>query len=248
MRAAEILIFRDFSSLEEPALMTPLGFMSLRNILVIAVFGIMTATLYHTIVPENMRVTADWPVLCIVFVPLLIGVILAVTKTPFGSSDAVLLCIMTLAVRRLAARQAGKKKKTGQKKMTREPSELLGLPHDILQVAMSASGKAAGKTTAAADMAAISEYTREIMCSDLDELKSIRITIHAGDGSIMADTLVRCYLDDEMFDTLRTSAEGVIILHVRPEHEGGRTLTITTDNDDQAVILRRRLQFVQRRS
>jgi len=57
--------------------------------------------------------------------------------------------------------------------------------------------------------------------------------------------LVRCYLDDELVDTLRTSAEGALVLHVRPEREGSRILIIR-EHAGGAVLLRRALRFVRR--
>ena len=85
----------------------------------------------------------------------------------------------------------------------------------------------------------------EIACADLEELKSIRVTIHGGDGSVLGNRLVRCYLDDELVDALRTSAEGALVLHVRPEREGSRTLAIR-EHAGGAVLLRRTVRFVRR--
>ncbi|MDE0091393.1 MAG: hypothetical protein OXP12_08630 [Thaumarchaeota archaeon] len=57
---SEVLIFRDYSGWEEPALTTPFGFMSLRNVAVLGVFGLMSAALYWMAVPDNVEITRDW--------------------------------------------------------------------------------------------------------------------------------------------------------------------------------------------
>jgi len=62
---------------------------------------------------------------------------------------------------------------------------------------------------------------------------------------VLGNRLVRCYLDDELVDALRTSAEGALVLHVRPEREGPRILTIQ-EHAGGAVLLRRTLRFVRR--
>ena len=230
--------------MEEPALTTPFGFMSMRNIAVIAICAICTGVMYAAIVPKNMDIFLDWLVVCISFIPLLIGFSLAVVKPAYGTADSVMMSVVRLYVRQMAQNNAKSNKKSikSDKKPPREESQILGFPRHFLHVLFSS------KCDDAKDKQSIIERTLNITCADLDELKSIRMTLHKGDGTIMPNMLVQCYLDDELFDTLRTSAEGVIVLHIRPEREGGRTLIITTISDDaQTILLRRRLQFILRR-
>ncbi len=229
---SEVLIFRDYSGWEEPALTTPFGFMSLRNVAVLGVFGLVSAALYWAVVPDNVEITRDWALVCTALVPLAAGTVLGIIKTPYGTADVILLAVLSLLAARLRARTGGgwmhRTRKRRRKAGARAKSGVLGFPRrlDI-------------------DTAKKDERVREITCADLDELKSVRVTIHGGDGAVLGNRLVRCYLDDELIDALRTSAEGALVLHVRPEREGSRVLTIR-EHEGGAVLLRRTLQFVRR--
>ena len=230
---SEVLIFRDYSGWEEPALTTPFGFMSLRNVAVLGVFGLVSAALYWAVVPDNVEIARDWISVCTALLPLAMGTALGIIKTPYGTADVILLAVLSLLAARLRARTGGggwmpRTRKRRNKARTRAKSRVLGFPRRL-----------------DVDTAQKSERVREITCADLDELKSVRVTIHGGDGAVLGNRLVRCYLDDELVDALRTSAEGTLVLHVRPEREGSRVLTIR-EHADGAVLLRRTLQFVRR--
>ena len=260
VQPTEVLIFRDYTSIDEPALTTSFGFMSMRNIAVIVVGAIITGMMYSTMVPKNMDITLDWFVVCISFIPLLIGFCLAIVKPAYGTADSVMISIMRLMIRQMLSKKIDKKpmelhKKHYKKEEEKEKSQILGFPRHLLHVLFSSSSinddKNGSSSSSSDNVQSIIEHTQEIVCADLDELKSIRMTLHKGDGTIMPNILVQCYLDDELFDTLRTSTEGVIVLHIRPEREGSRTLIITTinqkDDKKQIILLRRRLQFILRR-
>ena len=231
---SEVLIFRDYSGWEEPALATPFGFMSLRNVGVLGVFGLVSAALYWAVVPDNVEMARDWASVCTALLPFGAGAILGIIKTPYGTADVVLLAILALLAARLRAGMGGswtrKMRKKRSKAETGRKSRVLGFPRRL-------------------DVGAEQKADRvwEISCADLDELKSIRVTMHSGDGTVLGNRLVQCYLDDEMIDALRTSAEGALVLHVRPEREGPRILTIREHAGD-AVLLRRTLRFVRRAS
>jgi len=232
--SSEVLIFRDYSGWEEPALTTPFGFMSLRNMTVLGVFGLVSAALYWSVVPDNVEITRDWMSVCTALLPLGVGAALGIIKTPYGTADVVLLAILSLLAARFRTKTGGgwmqKMRKKRRKTETRKKSMVLGFPRRL-----------------GVDVAQKADYIREISCADLDELKSIRVTIHGGDGAVLGNRLVRCYLDDELVDALRTSAEGALVLHVRPEREGSRILTIR-EHAGGAVLLRRTLRFVRRAS
>ena len=229
---SEVLIFRDYSGWEEPALTTPFGFMSLRNVAVLGVFGLVSAALYWAAVPDNVEITRDWASVCTALVPLAAGTALGVIKTPYGTADVVLLAALSLLAARLRTRTGGgRAHRTGRKRNRAgagRKSGVLGFPRRL-----------------DVDTAKKAERVREITCADLDELKSVRVTIHDGDGAVLGNRLVRCYLDDELIDALRTSAEGALVLHVRPEREGPRILTIR-EHAGGAVLLRKTLQFMRR--
>ena len=229
---SEVLIFRDYSGWEEPALATPFGFMSLRNVSVLGVFGLMSAALYWMMVPDNVEIVRDWASVCTALLPLGAGAALGIIKTPYGTADVVLLAVLSLLAARLRTGTGGgltqKMRKRRRKTETSKKSKVLGFPRRLdVYTAQKA------------------DRVREISCADLDELKSIRVTIHGGDGTVLGNRLVRCYLDDELVDALRTSAEGALVLHVRPEREGPRILTIR-EHAGGAVLLRRTLRFVRR--
>ena len=231
---SEVLIFRDYSGWEEPALTTPFGFMSLRNLAVLGVFGLVSAALYWAAVPDNVEITRDWATVCAVLLPLGTGAVLSIIKTPYGTADVVLLALLSLLAARLRAGAGdgnGWTQKMRRKRLETKPrkkSKVLGFPRRL-----------------DVDTAQKADRVREIPCADLDELKSIRVTIHGGDGVVLGNRLVRCYLDDELIDALRTSAEGALVLHVRPEREGPRILTIR-EHAGGAVLLRRTLRFARR--
>ena len=229
---SEVLIFRDYSGWEEPALATPFGFMSLRNVAVLGFFGLVSAALYWMMVPDNVEIVRDWASICTALLPLGTGAALGIIKTPYGTVDVVLLAVLSLLAARLRTGTGGgltqKMRKRRRKTETSKKSKVLGFPRRL------------DVYTAQKD-----DRVREISCADLDELKSIRVTIHGGNGTVLGNRLVRCYLDDELVDALRTSAEGALVLHVRPEREGPRILTIR-EHAGGAVLLRRTLRFVRR--
>lgn len=221
MSPSEVLIFRDYSGWEEPALMTPFGFMSLRNLAVLGILGGVAALLYWAVVPDDLDAKEDWPAVCAALMPLAAGLALAVIKPRFGTADSVLLALLALLPLRAPKRATSR-------------SKVLGFPRRL--------SPAAPKD----------DYVHKIVCADLEELKSIRVTLHGGDGLVLGSRLVKCYLDDELADTLRTSAEGSLVLHVRPGREGARSLVIrraeggSGDGAGDDILLRRSLHFVRR--
>ena len=101
---SEVLIFRDYSGWEEPALTTPFGFMSLRNLAVLGVFGLASTALYWAVVPDNVEITRDWASICAALLPLGAGAVLGIIKTPYGTADVILLSLLSLLATRLRER------------------------------------------------------------------------------------------------------------------------------------------------
>lgn len=215
MEASEVLIFRDYTGWEEPALSTPFGFWSLRNIAVLGVFGMLAAALYWAIIPDDLDVQRDWVSVCIALSPLGIGVLLGAVKPPVGTTDSLLIALVVLACRSLSAGGMGGARRgaAGGKSAhrRRKKSQVLGFPR---------------KLPPPRGVVSADERPIEVKCTDLDEPKSIRLTIHGGDGTRYGDRLVSCYIDDELLDVLRTSPDGSTVLNVRPEREGARRLII----------------------
>ena len=86
---------------------------------------------------------------------------------------------------------------------------------------------------------------QEIRCLDFDELKQLKYKLYKNDGTIYADKLVKCYLDDLLIDTLKTSLDGVLLVMIRPESAGKKKLIIKTD--DGNILLKRILDFKKKR-
>ena len=82
------------------------------------------------------------------------------------------------------------------------------------------------------------------MCADFDELKLVKINLHKGDGEMISNTIVKCYLDEEFIDKIRTSFDGQVVIKLRPEREGKRKLIIR-DNDD-LILSQKTLHFTQK--
>lgn len=252
MDASEVLIFRDYTGWEEPALSTPFGFWSLRNIIVLGVFGMLAAALYWMIVPDDLDIQRDWLHVCAALSPLGIGVLFGAIKPPVGTTDSLLIALVVLACRSLAAGGTGGARrgaagggKSAQRRRRR--SQALGFPRHLPPP----------RGAVSAD-----ERPLEVKCTDLDEPKSMRITIHGGDGTRYGNRLVSCYVDDELLDVLRTSPDGSAVLNVRPGREGARRLVIreyvaddghagtgastgTGDTAAGAVLLNRPLHFMR---
>lgn len=247
--ASEVLIFRDYTGWEEPALSTPFGFWSLRGIAVLGVFGMLAAALYWSIVPDDLDIQRDWLSVCISLSPLGIGAILGSVKPPVGTADSLLIALVVLACRSLSAGGTGGARRgaAGGKSAyrKRKRSQVLGFPRQLPPP----------RGAVSAD-----ERPLEVTCTDLDEPKSIRMTIHGGDGTRYGNRLVSCYIDDELLDVLRTAPDGSAVLNVRPEREGARRLIIreyvsddestgpdavTGDAPAGAVLLNRPLHFMR---
>ena len=243
MEASEVLIFRDYSGWEEPALSTPFGFWSLRNLIVLGIFAMVSGGLYSTIIPDALDFGRDWMLVCAALTPLAIGVIFGIARTPLGSADAVLIALLLLAYRSFSEQKSGGPGGTssvgagGGSRRKRKKSQVLGFPRNLPPP----------RGVVSAD-----DTPLEITCTDLDELKSIRVTIYSGDGTTYDNGLVSCYLDDELLDVVRTSAGGELVLNIRPEREGGRRLLIREHVGDDSpkgigpVLLTRPLQFIRR--
>ena len=250
MEPSEVLIFRDYTGWEEPALSTPFGFWSLRNIAVLGVFGMVAGALYWAIVPDDLDIEEDWMLVCIALSPLGVGVLLGSISTPLGTADSLAIALLVLACRSAASgsdsgdgpsdvgrRSSGKNRK-------RKKSLVLGFPRHLPPPRGAVSPD---------------DKPLEVRCVDLDELKSICVTIHGGDGTRYANRLVSCYLDDELLDVMRTTPDGSLVLNVRPEREGGRRLLIrehvdepgaggenvTGEEKEGAVLLSKPLHFLR---
>ncbi|MDE0266394.1 MAG: hypothetical protein OXK17_05145 [Thaumarchaeota archaeon] len=222
MEPSEVLLFRDYTGWEEPALSTPFGFWSLRNMIVLGIFGMVSGALYWSIVPDDLNMDDDWLLMCIALSPLAIGVLLGAANTPVGTADSVIVALLVLMARSLAAGNAGGggRSRSGRSRK-RKKSQVLGFPRRLPP-----------------PLGAVSEDDRplEVICTDLDELKSIRITIYGSNGLHYANRIVSCYLDDELVDSVRTSPDGSLVLNLRPEREGSRRLVVREYVDASSAV------------
>lgn len=220
MQPQDLLIFRNYSGIEEPAFSTPVGFLSIRNILVFVVFGGLAFGIHRLIMPNNIEFPRDLGLLAIVLFPFIFGMMLAMIKPQFGSADSILLSFIYMM------KNQNKKKNIHLKKDKKEKkkSTVLGF----------------GKTLKKEKVSDV-DIVQEIFCADLDELKSMRIQISYDDGNYVSDKLVKCYIDENLIDTIKTTFDGWLIIKIRPENIGKKHLVIRDEND--AIILEKTLHF-----
>ncbi len=218
MKPRELLLFRNYPSMDEPIISSGLGYLSIRNIMVFAIFGVISFVLYKLIIPDNFILSEHFILFIITVSPVILGMSLAFVKPQWGSADSIILSILYMS-------QRNKKHKVKLPKKSKiAKSSVLGFG-DILN----------------AKKISDEDTMREITCADFDEIKSLKITLYKRDGKIYADKLVKCYLDDILIDTLHTSLDGILLVKIRPESAGKKKLVIKTDDDD--IILEKLLYF-----
>lgn len=197
--------------------------MSIRNFIVIGIFGAITGLLYKSILPSNPVIPGDLPVILIVVMPIIIGISLAMIKPQFGTADSIILSLIYMS------QNKSKKDKVSVKSNNKkQKSKVLGEAKTL-------------KKEGVPD----EDIVREIFCSDLDELKSIKINLYQGNSEPIKDTLVKCYLDELLIDTIRTTFDGQLVINIRPETAGKKELIIRMDSDD-TIILKKPLLFKQK--
>lgn len=220
MQPQDLLIFRNYSGIEEPAFSTPIGFLSIRNILVFVVFGGLAFGIHRLIMPSNIEFPRDLGLLVMVLLPFIFGMMLAMIKPQFASADSILLSLLYMM------KNQNKKKNIQLKTEKKEKKKSKVLGFGILLKK---------------EKVAEEDIVQEILCADLDELKSMRIQISYDDGNYVSDKLVKCYIDDNLLDTIKTTFDGWIIIKIRPENIGKQYLVIRDEND--VVILQKTLHF-----
>jgi len=212
----ELLIFRNYSGIEEPAFKSPIGHVSIRNGIVFGVFLVIAVVLHRLVMPDSIEFPRDLLSLSIVLTPIIIGLVLVMIKPQFGTADAILISMICVS------QNKKKKDKIKIKSKTKSKSTVLGFAKNIKKEIVSES-----------------DVQQVITCSDLDELKGFKIQLHHGDGSVLSDKLVKCYLDNDRIDTIKTSLDGVLIVKFRPEKIGKRLLVIRNEQDE--IILEKSL-------
>lgn len=156
-----------------------------------------------------MELPRDLLALSIVITPVIIGLSLVMIKPQFGTADAILISMIYMS------QNKKKKDKITIKTKGKTKSKVLGFAKNIKKEIVSES-----------------DIQQIIYCSDLDELKGFKIQLHHGDGEVLSDKLVKCYLDDDKIDTIKTSLDGVLIVKFRPEKIGKRLLVIRNEQDE----------------
>ncbi len=161
MQPQDLLIFRNYSGIEEPAISTPVGFLSIRNIMVFAIFAGVAFGLHKMIMPVSIEFPRDLGLAVIVSAPFIAGILLAIIKPQFGSADSILLSLLYMMKNKNRKKDIHLKPKGKDKKK----STVLGF----------------AKTLKKAKVADV-DIEHEILCADLDELKSMRIQASYDDG------------------------------------------------------------------
>ncbi len=221
MNARNLVVFRNYPNIDEPMINSVFGYLSLRNIIVFSIFGAISFVLFKLIIPDNFSIFENPIIFAITISPVIIGISLALIKPKWGSADSIILSLIYM-------NHKNKKHKVKIPKKSKATSSVLGFG-DIIQPKKIND----------------EDIIQEIRCSDLDELKSLKYKLYKKNGVLYADRLVKCYLDDLLIDTLKTSLDGVLLVMVRPESAGKKKLIIKTDEDD--IILERLLYFKNKR-
>ena len=220
MKIKNLVVFRNNSGFDETIIKTGLGELSLRNILILSIFGGISIGMFKLMIPINFEIS-DNPILVIMtIIPVIIGVSLAFIKPQFGSADSNILSLICMHQRN----KKNKKNTVSMSKTKTKKSNVLGFGK-VLN-----SKKPTEENT-----------VKEITCSDFDEPKSLKIKLHGTDGNVFSNKLVKCYIDEKLIDNIRTSLDGVLTVMIRPETEGKKKLVIKSDNDK--VILQQFLYF-----
>lgn len=219
MKSRNLLVFRNYPNIDEPMINSIVGYLSLRNIIVFSIFGGISYLLFKLIIPDNFSIEDNPILFLIVVIPIIIGISLVMIKPKFGSADSIILSLIWLN---------HKNKKHTIKVKSKKKSTVLGFGSVI-------NAKKVGEEN----------IIQEINCSDFDELKQLKYKLYRTDGEIYADKLVKCYLDDIILDTIKTSLDGVLLVMIRPESAGKKKLIIKTDDDE--ILLERLLHFKKKK-
>lgn len=219
MESQELRLFRNYPTFHEPVfkLLTDL---SIRNLIVIGLFGALSYGLSKLLVSETHSFTDQPVVILIIIIPALIGLFLGLSKTQFGSSDSIFLSILYVLYQNSKKNNSKKSKKKKRSKST-----VLQFGEEITPKDISEQNR-----------------VREIICSDFDELKSVKLLVLYNNGNTYADKVVKCYLDDILIDTRRTSLDGLLSVVIKPEREGIRKL-IVKENDNEKILLEKTFNF-----
>jgi len=221
MNARNLVVFRNYPNIDEPMINSIFGYLSLRNIIVFSIFGGISFALFKLIIPDDFSISEN-PILFVITIsPAIIGISLSLIKPKWGSADSIILSLIYL-------NHKNKKHKVKVPKKSKTKSSVLGFGDMIQPKKVSDEN-----------------IIQEIRCLDFDELKSLKYKLYKNDGETYADKLVKCYLDDILIDTLKTSLDGVLLVMVRPENTGKKKLIIKTDEDD--ILLERLLYFKNKR-
>jgi len=223
MNAKNLLVFRNYPNIDEPMINSVFGYLSLRNIIVFAIFGGISFGLFKLIIPENFSIYENPIIFIITVTPVIIGISLSLIKPKWGSADSIILSLIYMNHKNKKHHNIIKIPKKSKNKST-----VLGFGSMIQAKKVSDEN-----------------LLQEIRCSDFDELKSLKYKLYKNDGVIYADKLVKCYLDDILIDTLKTSLDGILLVMVRPESAGKKKLIIKTDDD--IILLERLLHFKNKR-
>ena len=222
MNAKNLVVFRNYPNIDEPMINSMVGYLSLRNIIVFAIFGGISFALFKLIIPDNFSIQ-DNPILFIIVVtPVIIGISLSMIKPKWGSADSIVLSLIWLSHKN---KKHDKKIKIPKK--SKNKSTVLGFGDTLNPKKISDE-----------------DTIQEIRCLDFDELKQLKYRLYKNDGTAYADRLVKCYLDDVLIDTLHTSLDGILLVMIRPESAGKKKLIIKTDDDD--ILLEKLLHFKRR--
>ena len=94
MNARNLVVFRNYPNIDEPMISSVFGYLSLRNIMVFAIFGGISFVLFKLIMPDNFSIEDNLILFIITVTPAIVGVLLALIKPKWGSADSIILSLI----------------------------------------------------------------------------------------------------------------------------------------------------------
>ena len=230
---------------DEEAFRTPLGSLSIRNLVVLGLFLGISWTVWDNAMPDNVSFDGGlaslqtqppqvWLAIVGIAAPAVIGLILATVKTAFGTADAVLInMIMVLA-------SPPPKRKAGRARAEKASSSMV--------FGQAAAWRASEAGGTAAQAAAGSDAGRVVTVKYAagGDRRPRTIQVYGSGNRLARHVVVKVYQSDKLVEYgRRTSAAGEIdVMFVAPDAPGIQDVTVRDyyANTDLMVF---RMRWVQ---
>lgn len=246
-------MFQVHRAADEAVLHLPaLGGLSMRNLVILGIFfGIAFLVFEHTLskitLPDDLSGPGDIPAEFIiamvgVVAPAATGLILACTKTAFGSADAMLLNAVLMWVRPAAKKQGGGNAAASSSlsSAAKSGSRAFGAP----SIWHSTADSPAAKKTASAANPQGSRFST-IIFDEPNEPHVHMLTVMSG-GRLAGAAVVKVYQNDMLIEYgRRTSAAGEIEVELRTPSEPGIHELRVCEYYSGDLLMQGRVRFVR---